>query len=187
MSLPESQPEPLPESLPEPGPVYLPDHGVTLEPMRADHADALLAFERENRAYFASWISDRGDEYFATFATRHAALLAEQEAGICRFHVLVDDAGAVAGRVNLIDLEDGSAELGYRIAEKWTGKGLATAAVHAVLELARGYGLTRLQAGASNSNPASQAVLTRAGFRTVGASSTEFGPGTRYEMSLEEQ
>ncbi|MEU8221797.1 GNAT family N-acetyltransferase [Kribbella sp. NPDC048915] len=167
--------------------MYLPDHGVTVEPMRADHADAILAFERDNRAFFASWIADRGDQYFTDFAIRHAALLAEQETGICRFHVLVDDAGAVAGRVNLIDLENGSAELGYRIAEKWTGKGLASAAVRAVIEFARDYGLTRLQAGASDSNPASQAVLTRAGFRPVGSSSTEFGPGTRYELSLEEQ
>jgi len=35
--------------------MYLPDQGVTLEPLRADHADAVLAFERENRAYFAAF------------------------------------------------------------------------------------------------------------------------------------
>ena len=164
--------------------MYLPDHGVTLEPLRADHADAVLAFELENREYFASWIWDRGDEYFANFEARNAALLAEQEAGICRFHVLVDGTGAVVGRVNLIDLENGSAELGYRIAEKWAGKGLATAAVRAVIELAPTYGLTALTAGASDHNVASQAVLTRVGFRLVGASSTDLGPGKKYEMSL---
>jgi ribosomal-protein-alanine N-acetyltransferase len=162
--------------------MYLPDHKVTLEPLRADHADAVLAFELENRAYFSSWIWDRGDEYFADFAARHAALLAEQEAGICRFHVLVDDVGEVAGRVNLIDLEKGSAELGYRIAEKWAGQGLATAAVRAVIQLAPSYGLTALHAGASDRNPASQAVLTRVGFRQVGVSSTDLGPGKKYEL-----
>ena len=162
--------------------MYLPDHNVTLEPLRADHADAVLTFELENRAYFASWIWDRGDEYFADFPTRHAAQLAEQEAGICRFHVLVDDEGAVVGRVNLIDFEDGAAELGYRIAEKRAGKGLATAAVRAMLQLARGYGLTSLRAGASDRNPASQAVLTRVGFRPVGVSSTDLGPGKKYVL-----
>nr|WP_272955013.1 GNAT family N-acetyltransferase [Kribbella shirazensis] len=163
----------------------MPDHTVTLEPMRADHEDALLAFELENRAYFASWIWDRGDDYFAQFATRHAALLAEQEAGICRFHVLVDSTGAVAGRVNLIDLENVEAELGYRIAEKWTGKGLATAAVRATIEIAATeYGLTSLRAGASDRNPASQAVLTRAGFRPVGTSTTDLGPGKKYQLKL---
>jgi ribosomal-protein-alanine N-acetyltransferase len=166
--------------------MYLPDHGVTLEPLRADHADAVLAFEQENRQYFASWVWDRGDEYFADFATKHAALLAEQEAGVCRFHVLVDGTGAVVGRVNLMDLENGSAELGYRIAEKWAGRGLATAAVRALIEVARTqYGLTALTAGASNHNGASQAVLTRTGFRPVGSSSTDLGPGTKYELKME--
>ncbi|WP_427893919.1 GNAT family N-acetyltransferase [Kribbella sp. GL6] len=162
--------------------MYLPDHRVTLEPLRADHADAVLAFELANRAYFASWIWDRGDEYFANFPARHAAQLAEQEAGVCRFHVLVDEDGAVVGRVNLIDLADGAAELGYRIAEKRAGQGLATAAVRAMLDLARGYGLTSLRAGASDRNPASQAVLTRTGFRQVGVSSTDLGPGKKYVL-----
>lgn len=166
--------------------MYLPDHAVTLELLRPDHADALLAFELQNRVYFASWIWDRGDEYFANFTARTDALLAEQEAGICRFHVLVDDAGAVVGRVNLVDLEHGRAELGYRIAEKWAGKGLATAAVRAVVQLAAAdYGLTALWAGASDHNVASQTVLTRVGFRAIGASSTDLGPGKKYELSLE--
>ena len=52
-----------------------------LERLRADHAAAVLAFESANRAYFASSISDRGDGYFETFAERHRALLAEQDAG----------------------------------------------------------------------------------------------------------
>lgn len=167
--------------------MYLPEHRVTVELLRADHADAVLAFELENRAYFASWIWDRGDEYFEQFAARHAALLAEQEAGISRFHVLVDDSGAVAGRVNLIDLENGSAELGYRIAEKRAGQGLATAAVRAMFRIAAtDYQLTALTAGASDRNPASQAVLSRVGFRQVGASSTDLGPGKKYEVSLED-
>jgi ribosomal-protein-alanine N-acetyltransferase len=52
-----------------------------LELLRLDHASALLAFERENRAYFAASIPDRGDEYFAQFDQRHSDLLAEQDAG----------------------------------------------------------------------------------------------------------
>jgi hypothetical protein len=48
--------------------------------LRPDHASADLAFERENRAYFAASVSDRGDEFFEHFADRHAELLAEQAA-----------------------------------------------------------------------------------------------------------
>jgi ribosomal-protein-alanine N-acetyltransferase len=165
--------------------IRLPDHPVTLEPLTAAHADPVLAFEQENRAYFASWIWDRGDEYFTEFAARNAALIAEQATGACRFHVLTDDSGTVVGRVNLVDIENGSAELGYRIAEKWAGQGLATEAVRAIIGLAASeYGLTVLSAGASDHNLASQAVLTRSGFRPVATSRTSLGPGKKYELIL---
>jgi len=52
-----------------------------LQRLRADHALAVLAFELANRAYFATFISDRGDEFFHHFTEQHNALLAEQEAG----------------------------------------------------------------------------------------------------------
>ncbi len=162
--------------------MYLPDYEVRLERLTAAHADAVLTFERENREYFAASVQDRGDAYFTDYAPRHAALLAEQEAGICRFHVLVDDSDAVVGRVNLMDLENGSAELGYRIAEKATGKGLASAAVRAIASVAAAeYGLTSLRAGTSVKNLASQAVLERAGFRLVG----DDGAERAYELMLE--
>jgi [ribosomal protein S5]-alanine N-acetyltransferase len=162
--------------------VYLPDHEVRLERLTAAHADAILTFERENREYFAASVQDRGDAFFTDYATRHAALLAEQEAGICRFHVLVDDSGAVVGRVNLMDLEHGSAELGYRIAEKATGKGLASAAVRAVAAVAVAeYGLTSLRAGTSVKNLGSRAVLERSGFRLV----SDDGAERVYELKLE--
>jgi ribosomal-protein-alanine N-acetyltransferase len=83
--------------------------------------------------------------------------------------VLVEPDGSIVGRVNLFDVrEDGSAELGYRIAEKAVGKGHATAAVRQVIELAKAYGLTELRAGTSVDNAASRAVLARAGFTPTG-------------------
>ena len=88
-----------------------------LQRLRADHAPAVLAFELANRAYFATFISDRGDEFFDQFTERYNGLLAEQEAGICIFHVLVGEDGTVLGRFNLYDLKDGTAELGYRVAQ----------------------------------------------------------------------
>src|SRR5258708_20426413 len=51
-----------------------------LQLLRLDHAPALLAFERENRAYFAASVPDRGDEFFAAFDPRYAQLLARQAA-----------------------------------------------------------------------------------------------------------
>jgi len=73
-----------------------------LQRLRADHASAVLAFELENRAYFAASISDRGDAFFERFDDEHTALLAEQEAGAAAFHVLVTADGRVIGRFNTV-------------------------------------------------------------------------------------
>lgn len=155
----------------------------TLERLRADHAEAVLAFERANRAYFARTVPDRGDEYFtpAGFAARHAALLAEQDAGICHFHVVLDDEERLIGRVNLLDVEDGSAELGYRIGEFAAGKGVATAAVAQMCRVAAtAYGLTSLVAVTTLDNLASRTVLEKNGFVALGETTVGGLPGIRY-------
>lgn len=153
--------------------------------VRLDHAPALLVFERENRAYFAASVPDRGDEYFAGFDARHAQLLGWQAAGTDYLHVLVADGGEVVGRVNLINVADRSAELGYRIAQKAAGQGLATAAVREVRELAATkYGLTSLRARATLDNPASRKVLERNGFVAVGELTLNDKPATSYICEL---
>lgn len=139
-----------------------------IERLRLDHAAAVLVFERENRAYFAASISDRGDDYFTGFRQRFRGLLAEQGAGACRFHVVVSDNGDVVGRVNLTDVVGGSAELGFRVAEKAAGRGLTTAAVRTVCAMAvRDYGLRSLRASAAADNAGSRAVLSRVGLAIV--------------------
>ncbi len=156
-----------------------------LQLVRLDHAPALLAFERENRAYFAALIPDRGDEFFASFDTRHAQLLERQAAGTDYFHLLVDKNSEVVGRVNLVEVADGSAELGYRIAQKTAGQGLATAAVRKVRELAAtAYGLTRLRARVTLDNPASRKVLEHNGFVAVGELTLNGKPATSYICEL---
>ncbi len=141
----------------------------TIERLRPDHAAALLTFEQENRAYFATTIPDRGDDYFTHFTERHEALLAEQATGACHFHLVVGDGGVVLGRVNLVDVANGEAELGFRIAEKAAGQGLATDSVRKIVGLAATtYRLKSLRAGASATNTGSQKVLTRTGFTLTG-------------------
>ncbi|MEV8597672.1 GNAT family N-acetyltransferase [Streptomyces sp. NPDC052012] len=160
---------------------------VTLERLRAEHADALLAFERANRAYFTRTVPDRGDAFFTPpgFAARLASLLAEQEDGVCHFHVVLDEEGHLIGRVNLIDVTDGSAELGYRVAESAAGRGVATAAVAKACRLAAtDYGLTSLTAVTTLDNPASMRVLTRNGFTRVGDTTIGARPGAAYVLTL---
>ncbi|GAA2991872.1 GNAT family N-acetyltransferase [Streptomyces fulvorobeus] len=157
-----------------------------LQLLRHDHAAALLAFEQENRAYFAASVPDRGDAYFAQFEARHSALLTEQGAGLCYFHVLVGEGGEVLGRVNLVDVADGAADLGYRIAEKAAGRGLATTAVGRICVLAATeYELTTLRAATTTDNAGSRAVLARTGFVRTGETELDGRPGLAYRRRLD--
>ncbi|MFI9106123.1 GNAT family N-acetyltransferase [Streptomyces fildesensis] len=156
-----------------------------LQPLGRGHAPALLEFELKNRTYFAASIPDRGDDYFAQFDARLDELLTDQAAGLLHFHVLVADDGAVLGRVNLVDVEGGSAELGYRIAEEAAGRGLATAAVHQICDLAAtAYGLTALRARTTLDNAGSRAVLARTGFTPIGEIQLSGRPGLSFVRNL---
>jgi ribosomal-protein-alanine N-acetyltransferase len=159
-----------------------------LQLLRADHAPALLAFEQENRAYFAASIPDRGDDYFAHFDQRHRELLAAQAEGTDFFHVLVEEDGSIVGRVNLLEAADDSAELGFRIAEKAAGQGLATTAARQVAALAAAeYGLRELRARAKVENAASRAVLARVGFVPTGETVLNGVPAITYRLELAER
>jgi [ribosomal protein S5]-alanine N-acetyltransferase len=140
-----------------------------LQPLRTDHAQSILAFERANRAYFAGFISDRGDDYFQHFTEQHDALLANQASGGGAYYVLVADDGSVMGRFNLVLAGDGAAVLGYRIAEKVAGRGVATAGVREICQLAsEQHGVRSVKAATPHTNVASQRVLLKAGFVLVG-------------------
>ena len=159
-----------------------------LQRLRADHAPAVLAFEMANRAYFATYISDRGDEYFDRFAEVHSALLDDQEAGGGAYHALVAEDGSVLGRFNLIFSGNESATLGYRVAQHVAGHGVATAAVRELCRLvAARYGLRTLKAAVSDTNVASAKVLAKAGFIPDGpADPASIGgkQGTWYRLDL---
>ena len=159
-----------------------------LKRLRAGHGPAVLAFELANRAYFAASISDRGDEFYDRFTDLFSALLAEQESGRSAFYVLVAEDGSVLGRFNLYDLADGTAALGYRLAQHVAGRGVATATVRELCLLAAArHGLSTLRAATSHDNAASRKVLTKAGFVPIGpAGPADLGgkSGTWYQRDL---
>ena len=156
-----------------------------LQQLHAGHAPVVLAFELANRAYFAAFISDRGDEFFDQFTDRHQAVLAEQEAGLGAYYVLIADDGSVLGRFNLYFTGDGTAKLGYRVAQHAAGRGVATATVQQLCQLAAArHGLRTLKAATARANVASQKVLTRAGFVPMGPAEPGGRPGTWYQRDL---
>ena len=140
---------------------------TTIEPLSIGVLPELLAFERDNREYFAEWVPDRGDDYFTEFRTRNQSLLDEQSAGGSFFFVVRNEENRLIGRVNLVDVANGSASLGYRIAQDATGTGHAGRAVKLAIRFAHGRGLQTITAMTTHVNLGSRKVLERAGFREV--------------------
>ncbi|MFN2100207.1 GNAT family N-acetyltransferase [Altererythrobacter sp. MF3-039] len=81
--------------------------------------------------------------------------------------------GPLVGMCGLHEDED-RVELGYWIARQWWGRGIATEAAKAVLEVARAMGFARIHAGHFVDNPASGRVLEKAGFRFTGEMRPQF-------------
>ncbi len=156
-----------------------------LERVRSDHEAAILDFEVTNRAYFAQSINDRGDDFFEGFAQHHRELLSEQDSGVGAFFVLVGEDETVVGRFNLYEIADGSAEVGYRVAEHVSGNGVATAALANLCRIAAELGLRRLAAVTATDNVASQRVLEKTGFVVVGPTTVAGRDALAYEFDLE--
>jgi ribosomal-protein-alanine N-acetyltransferase len=142
--------------------------------LQAGDADALLAFEAANRRWFEQHVEARAPEFYTRpgVALHIAAYLDDYKHGRLHPCVLLDDAGAIIGRANLrhIDAVAGNAEVGYRIAADQVGRGLASAALRHLKQLALNeYGLKRLQAWVSPENIASARVLEKHGFQRIAA------------------
>lgn len=143
---------------------------ISIRTLQPEDKPELLRFEQDNRDWFERHVDPRGDAFYTTdgvhaHVTEYLAAYARSTWHPC---VVVDQSGAIVGRANLkdIDLAAGSAEVGYRMAQQCVGKGLATAAVLHLIELARSHWkLDRLVAYVSDDNIASASVLTKCGFR----------------------
>ena len=122
--------------------------------------------------------------------TGHApAVLAFELANRGYFAASVSDRGDEF--FDLYDFQDGTANLGYRVAEHVAGRGVATSNVRELCLLAATrHGLRTLRAATAHANAASQKVLTKAGFVPLGpAEPAGLGgkPGTWYQRDLPPQ
>lgn len=150
-------------------PLALASLGLRLVPAHDADPAAVLRFESENRKYFRRWIPDRGDAYYdleAVAASLHDARCWWDE-GSDRLHVVIDPADEIVARANLGDVAEGSASLGYRVAESQAGRGIATAAVTDLLTSAPRWDISRVCAVTSTINVGSARVLERCGFTLV--------------------
>jgi ribosomal-protein-alanine N-acetyltransferase len=139
-----------------------------------EDAAVLAELLRANRDFLAPWEPVRSESYFTVAGQRAVAVcaLAMYEQGLTAPRVILDEAGQVAGRVNLNDIVRGafqSASVGYWLSAAANGRGLATAAVRDMVRVAFGeLGLHRVEAGTLLHNLRSQRVLERCGFVRFG-------------------
>lgn len=145
-----------------------------LPPSSAD-LPALLAFELENRAYFENWVTARAPSYYHQEAIAAAIEQAQREREQDRaYQYLAKLDGQIIGRVNLTGVTRpyfNKAALGYRIGQRFGGRGYATRVVALLLEEAFGaLELWRLEATARPQNLGSIAVMQRNGFDQYGKS-----------------
>lgn len=74
----------------------------------------------------------------------------------------------LVGGIGLERKAKGTVELGYWVARSYWGRGIATEAARAVIEIARTLGVKRIEAAHFLDNPASGRVLEKLGFRPTG-------------------
>ena len=141
--------------------------------LRSSDATALAAAYVRNRTHLSRWEPVRPEEYYTEVwqATDIAARLVAHEAGgEYPYGLFVGD--AVVGRFTLAGIVRGpfqNGSLGYWVDGAYTGRGLASAAVQAIVETARDeLGLHRIEAGTLLHNVGSQRVLLKAGFQQIG-------------------
>lgn len=148
---------------------------MELSLLRHQDAHAVWTFETTHRQDFESWINARPDSYYSPdgFDMALQAALLQQSLGQA-YHYLIWEGDALVGRINLTQVRRAhfqSASLGYRIAPKHRGQGVASDAVQAAMHKAfHTHHLQRLEATARPENPASIRVLLKNGFQQFGHS-----------------
>ena len=144
---------------------------MTLRPLEVADAAALFALVDENRAYLRQWLPwlDKNTTVADTLA--FIALMGHQRSeGSASVFCVVSD-GILVGLCgfNRIDWENRYANIGYWIAERSSGRGLAVTACRRLESL--GFdemGLNKLQIHVAEGNLKSRRVAEKLGFVATG-------------------
>lgn len=139
---------------------------IYISRLKLEDAKALFEFETENKDFFESMVPKRPEAYYhySSFREILEELLEEQLTGSSYFYLIRDDDNQLVGRINLIDIESRTGQLGYRIGKKFTGRGIATTAVGLLLKELDKVGASEVAAKTTSDNIPSQLVLERNGF-----------------------
>jgi ribosomal-protein-alanine N-acetyltransferase len=141
---------------------------MIFETLSEKHVDLLFQFEMENRAWFESIIPPRENYFYTNSGVKMHVFdsIVNMKLGTHYSGVLVLNEKIVA-RANLKDIcaVSKKASVGYRVAEKNTGKGYATYCLTELIRIAVDFhSINELGALVLDNNLASKAVLKKLGF-----------------------
>lgn len=143
---------------------------IKLELVTVEDAKRLYYFEKENKDFFETMVPSRGEEYYLYdyFLEQLGSLLEEQTMGLSYFYLIKNTSGEIVGRINLVDIENSTGHLGYRVGERFLGLGVATQAVR---ELVASTTIREIHAKTTSTNIASQRVLEKNHFNLISKNS----------------
>lgn len=145
--------------------------GLTIEPLREEHAAAFVAYRRDpGIARYQSWDVDYSlDDARALLAGQQG--LDEPRAGGWLQYAILDPTGMLLGdvAVHCLDDQPDTYELGVTVAPTAQGRGVATRALRGTIDFfVRERGAHRILAQCDARNTAMRAVLERLGMRHEG-------------------
>jgi ribosomal-protein-alanine N-acetyltransferase len=142
-----------------------------IRPLVPADAEELAEVYRTNREFLRPFEPTRPEEFFTAEAQRQRI----ESTGDDRWRWAIEDEARIVGVITLGDVRRESLQLanvGYFVAQKYNGRGLATRAVAEVVRFAFADArLHRLEAGTLPDNHASQRVLEKNGFARYGLAS----------------
>lgn len=145
---------------------------IDIELVSLKDVNALLKFEQDNRSWFEQYVPPRDDSFYTEQGVKEqiSDFLVLHANGEMYPMLIRNYSNEICGRINVhrVNSVNGFGELGYRIGERFTSKGVASKAVDQLISyLASESKLDSLTAYVLAINVGSSKVLERNGFSKV--------------------
>lgn len=152
---------------------YKVDEQIQLKLINQKDADEIFALIDSNRAYFREWLGwlDGTKEVADTY--KFISLNLHKYADGAGIDTAIVYEGEIVGKVTIhqIDTSTKTAHIGYMLGEQFTGKGIMTKAVQAMMRIAfEELGMNKIEIQAAVGNAKSRAIPERLGFTKEGIS-----------------
>lgn len=142
---------------------------MELRLLSEDYYRKLFDFEVRNRTWFEKLVPSRSPDYFIydKFKKIISGLISEQKNGEGLFYLILIN-HRVVGRVNFTNIHKHIADLGYRICESISARGITFVAIREAIDLVhQDFGIVRINAKTTDNNRASIKIMEKTGFEYI--------------------